>query len=578
MGANMHTGGTTSSEATKSNIAAAAATEAAATAAVAAAAAMEAAQRQQQRKMQAALQSPASTPHAPPAAVGREFPGSACPSVEATGPTAAAAAAAVAPAPMPAVAAGPHYAPVIKPAAPGLSGVPMAAPVAPVVPPLWTKTPQAHSSSNSSSSSAMVSTNPAVHQVPMPQFPPAAAASVKPAAPAAAASPTAPAAAAAAGPTAAPAAAAAVARRAVKLGSCTPRSPRRQQPLAQKLLRMVAAGRKGMTSKCHRMPSVAGSSSGGGSSCQTPTRGPRVLTASAAASLPRSSLGLTPVAARKANVLKPKGWVSKHSSFRLLTPWLVFRPALGSAVKASSLFYTQAFRASLGGPDEAAAGPGKAAAGRPRLFSNPGLSMAAGSAAKQLQKGASNVGKALNAGVTQGSEALKKLLRSSSGMSLMSLKGGSCYFATGEVNADAADEETAGTAAPAISAADHKHAHQMLTGPEGATQLGTVPEGDDGEGEGPGGAAGGRLGDRLCSANGRERLTAGKMPKAPPMMSRSAYLQVRRGMGVFGFTVWCYWHCCCLCRMGRCHRGPEYAFDTVHELQPVSSECRYTFG
>jgi hypothetical protein len=243
---------------------------------------------------------------------------------------------------------------------------------------------------------------------------------------------------------------------------------------------------------------------------------------------------------------------------------------MACAVKPSALFYTQAFRASLGGPDVAKDGPG---AGRPRLFSNPGLSAAAGTAAKQLQKGTSNVGKALNAGVAQGSEALKKLLRSSSAMNMMSLKAGSCYFATGEVNADAADEETAGTAAPAISAADHKHAHQMLACPEpasgAAAQLGTVPEGDDGEGEGPslaGAAAGGKLGERFGSASGRERLTAGKMPKAPPMMSRSAYLQVRRPYKTSGCVIirkldpkrnensavcvwWCSGVCICVCIM-----------------------------
>jgi hypothetical protein len=123
-------------------------------------------------------------------------------------------------------------------------------------------------------------------------------------------------------------------------------------------------------------------------------------------------------------------------------------------------------------------------------------------------------------------------------LSLKSSKPQPCFVATGEVIAEAADEETAGTAAPAISAADYKDAHHILTSAEesaaagaGAGQLKNVAEGDGEAGlEGGSSCNGGKAigkegGERVGSSNG---LRGGaKVPKCPPMMSRSAYLQVR---------------------------------------------------
>lgn len=156
-------------------------------------------------------------------------------------------------------------------------------------------------------------------------------------------------------------------------------------------------------------------------------------------------------------------------------------------------------------------------------------------------------------------EMLRQMFRtSSSGISMLSYASHKSYCRSGEINAEAADEETAGTAAPAIGSADHKHVHQMLSTAEtgagaaaaAVAQLGTVPEGDgelvstNGSSNnavrapaagpaaerllpGAGTAAGGGVTSSSNSSSVRERLTAGRMAKAPPMMSRSAYLQVR---------------------------------------------------
>jgi hypothetical protein len=160
----------------------------------------------------------------------------------------------------------------------------------------------------------------------------------------------------------------------------------------------------------------------------------------------------------------------------------------------------------------------------------------------------SDTAKQLQQKVVEGSEELRKLLRTSSSMSRLSLFSNMSYARTGEGNAEAADEETAGTAAPAISAADLQHAHHILTasntagsGPQQQQQqqqLGTVLEGDrevessagsvrEAQVASPTGEVGKGPAVTLERAHSRERLTAGKVPKGPPMMSRSAYLQVR---------------------------------------------------
>lgn len=142
------------------------------------------------------------------------------------------------------------------------------------------------------------------------------------------------------------------------------------------------------------------------------------------------------------------------------------------------------------------------------------------------------------------SEALRRLFgTSSSGTGMPSLKSSSkSYYRTGEFNAEAADEETAGTAAPAISAADHNHVRHILSDAAGAsTQLGSVPEGDNEGtvtgsscGMGSGAADAGGAGDGMvelaetggAGGNNARMLMGCRMAKAPPMMSRSAYLQV----------------------------------------------------
>ena len=491
-------GTTPGSQGGKGSVAAAAAAKAAATAAVAAAAAMDAANKQTQRNQQQQRLKAA-------AAGIQSYTAAAQPKPHSLAAVAAAGAAAQTrlPACQTPPAAGSLHTPLVIPLVPVLTS------------PFGQAAVQGYSNSNGSSgiSTAAVSKSSSgtgaftAMQALLPDPSKAAAA------------------AAAALEAASSAAAATLARQGLRLGGAIrpPGTPRRRQPIAQKLLRMIASGRKGIVSKCHRLPSVAGSSSGGG--CASP----RVLTASAAASLPKSPLGLTAVTARQAhNVLKPKGLVSKHSSFRLLTPWIKSRPAAGvTALKQSpALFYTQAFRASAGGPDS---GSARGRAGQ----SAPGLARTASDAAKQLQQK-----------VVEGSEALRKLLRTSSSMSRLSLFSNISYARTGEGNAEAADEETAGTAAPAISAADLHHAHHILTASDAAgsgqqqqqqqQQLGTVLEGDReaessagsvARAESPTGGKGPAV--TLERAHSRERLTAGKVPKGPPMMSRSAYLQVR---------------------------------------------------
>lgn len=213
---------------------------------------------------------------------------------------------------------------------------------------------------------------------------------------------------------------------------------------------------------------------------------------------------------------------------------------MGPAAKPSALVYTQALRSSIGGLAVA-----EAAALRKSQGQLPGLTGLSPSPSPLSASSTTQSGGAWRAAAASGvanPDVLRRLFRtSSSGISLLSIPSHKSYCMSGEFNAEAVDEETAGTAAPAISAADHNNARQILHSSDAAaaavSQLGTVPEGD-GElcsnngsvadtaaAAGGGGAAGG--GQAEGSSNGmmRERLVC-RMAKAPPMMSRSAYLQV----------------------------------------------------